>query len=166
MINSINLKKIFTVLISLIMCFGLLSATTLATSRKLITKKISDSATPWSGYVYNYSFNTSAVLTYNSSISQISDLSFSSVTYTTNIPAPTAVFTLRQKSKANYGSYARYVVTLTRLFNGTYTDKIDYTLTYRSSDSGVPYSLNENKDIAFLVDIEISEPYDIMELKK
>lgn len=51
------------------------------------------------------------------------------------------------------------MVTLTRNVYGYYSDKIDYTLTYRPSDSGTPYSLNDED--SFIVTVEVSEPYDI-----
>ncbi len=56
---------------------------------------------------------------------------------------------------------AKYVVTLTRNIYGYYSDKIDYTLTYRVSDNGTPYSMKDNTEPLILVDVEIGEPYDI-----
>uniref|UniRef100_UPI0025904F4D hypothetical protein n=1 Tax=Dubosiella newyorkensis TaxID=1862672 RepID=UPI0025904F4D len=79
--------------------------------------------------------------------------------YTASQPSLSANFIPSQKSKANYGSYATYVFTLTRNIYGYYSDKIDYTLTYRPSDSGTPYSSNDED--SFIVTVEVSEPYDI-----
>ena len=50
---------------------------------------------------------------------------------------------------------------------GVYADSVDYTLTYRTSDSGTPYSLEQDQDndSMILVDIQEGEPYDIECLK-
>lgn len=92
MTNSFKTRKLLVAFLSIFMCFALLSSTTYAaSSRKLITKTITDSSMPWSGFVNNYSFKT--------------------------------------------------------------------------SDFGVPYSLDNNSEFAILVDVEVSEPYDIRELQ-
>lgn len=159
-------RKFFAAIMAVLMTLCLTTTMTFASSRKLITKTVSGSMTVYSAYHYNYSFNASAVLTYNgSSISQISDLSLGYVSYTASQPSLAATFVARQSSKANMGSYAKYVVTLTRTIYGYYTDKVDYTLTYRPSDAGTPYSVGGNDDQDFVVEVEVSDPYDIQFLK-
>ena len=66
----------------------------------------------------------------------------------------------RQSSKYFTSSSATYVVTVTRNAYGMYADKVDYTLIYRPSDPGTPYSLNQDKQ-EFEVEIVEGEPYDI-----
>ncbi len=157
---TIKLKKAFLLIASACFMILLLTTTAFASSRKLITKTVNGTLNIYRAYTYNYHFNSSTVLTYTgNSISQISDLSFSNIGYTASQPSLSANFIPSQKSKANYGSYATYVVTLTRNIYGYYSDKIDYTLTYRPSDSGTPYSLNDED--SFIVTVEVSEPYDI-----
>lgn len=166
--KKIKLKKILYACLSsfVILCLSL--SMVFASGRKIIAKSISDSFTIWSAYHYNYSFNSSAVLTYNNSnnITAISDLAFSNVTYTTGTPSLAANFIPNQKSKTYSGNTARYVVTLTRSVYGYYSDKIDYTLTYKVSDAGSPYSINESEKSGVLVEIEAGDPYDIQLLKQ
>ena len=164
-IKKFNIKRFVFMLTTLFTVMCLCITPTFAWGRKLINKTVNDSFTIYSAYHYNYHFNAQAVITYNdsNSITQISDLAFSNIGYTHSNPSLTASFTPAQKSKSNLNSYARYVVTLTRNVYGYYTDKVDYTLTYRPSDYGTPYSLKEG-DKLILVDVEVGEPYDIMYL--
>lgn len=161
---NVNFKRFIYLAISMltVMCMCIMPA--YAWGRKIIPKTINGSMTVWSAYHYNYYFTSHAVLTYNDSnqITQISDLSFTNIGYTSSHPSLTASFTPRQLSKSNNGSYATYVVQLTRNVYGYYSDNINYTLTYRPIDSGSPYSLGgDQEDILILIDVEIGEPYNI-----
>ena len=162
--NNFNLKKMMYIIITSVIMLCLACVTVNAAgSRKKITKTINDSMTVFSAYHYNYYFTAHAVLTYSSanSISSISDLAFTNVGYTASVPSLAANFIPKQISKSNNKSSATYVVQLTRSVYGYYTDKVNYTLTYKLIDSGVPYSnLNEDK-LMILVDVKASEPYDI-----
>ncbi|MCF0105461.1 MAG: hypothetical protein HUJ53_01725 [Holdemanella sp.] len=155
-------KKTLLVICSFFMVFTL-SLPVQASGRKIISKSIYDTMTLWSAYTYNYYFTAHAVLTYNdsNSITQISDLSFSNIGYTASQPSLTANFIPSQKSKYYSGSYATYVVTLTRSVYGYYTDRVDYTLTYSVYDSGSPYSIGNPDEEMMLVNVEVGEPYDI-----
>lgn len=161
-------KKFIYVILSVCLAF-FMSTINIFAARKIITKNVSDSLTVWSAYHYNYSFSASAVLTFDSSnkITQISDLSFSNIKYTTGSISLAASFTPTQKSKATYngGQYAKYVVTVQRNVYGYYTDRIDYTLTYRPTDAGSPYSMDGGTEPLVLVDVEVGDPYDIQVLK-
>lgn len=160
-------KKCLYVLSTFLIIIGLSTTITFAAGRKLVTKTVSDSFTLWSAYHYTYSFNATAGLTYNNSnnLSSVSDLSFSNVTYKASVPSLAANFIPRQTSRSVSGKTVTYVVTLTRSVYGYYTDKVNYTLTYRTSDAGTPYSLDDqNQEI--LVDVEVSEPYDVHIYKK
>ncbi|MSS01975.1 hypothetical protein [Floccifex porci] len=166
---SINFKKIFYVLVTMLamMCMSIVPAQA-AAGRKLITKNVK-STQYWSTYTITYSVNATAGLTYNNSnnITAISDLSFSGHSYTVNPVASggvTCTLTTRQKSKTYSGTTATYVMTLTRNVMGVYVDNVDYTLTYRTSDAGTPYSL-EKDEFLVLVDVEEGEPYNIQILE-
>lgn len=161
MLQKLNLKKGIYFFICLFTAICLSCTTTYAYGRKKIAKTTSDSMTLWSAYHYNYHFTSHAVLTYNSSntITQISDLAFTNVGYTSSQPSLAANFIPKQLSKSNGGSQAKYVVQLTRSVYGYYTDKVNYTLTYKPSNDGVPYSVEDDNPV--LVDIEVSEPYDV-----
>lgn len=54
-------------------------------------------------------------------------------------------------------------MTLTRTAYGFYTDKVNYTFTYRTTDAGRPYSLD--KDQLVLIDVVEGQPYDIQILQ-
>ena len=45
-----------------------------------------------------------------------------------------------------------------------YCDQIDYTFTYRTSDSGVPYSFGDNES-EIIVEVTEGEPYNIQNLE-
>lgn len=162
--NSINLKKAFYVFINtfLVMCMCIMP--TYAWGRKLITKSISGSF--WANGTFSYSLNATAGISYEeSSILSQSDLSFSNISVSSSIQGVYGNVIPRQTSKYISGTSAVYVVQLTRNATGVYSDKVNYTLTYRASDSGIPYSLNTDEDTMILVDIEVSEPYDIQYLE-
>lgn len=159
-----NNGKRITYAILLIFIIFAMSTENVFGARKIISKSVTDNFSIWSAYHYTYRFNSSAVLTYDgSNITQISDLAFSNVSYTTEPVSLTASFTPRQKSKyiASDKKSAKYVVTVTRNVYGYYTDKVDYSLTYKPSDAGSPYSLGGGSDIDFEVEIEVGQPYDI-----
>ncbi|MGM9947519.1 hypothetical protein [Floccifex sp.] len=150
--------------------FGILSAFTLiiaistcmtfaASGRKLISKPISGSY--YTNNSLRYSFSATAGISYtNDVIYAISDLSFSQVTITSTILGNTGTVVPRQISKTYSGSSATYVVQVTRTAQGVYSDKVNYTLVYRVSDAGTPYSLTPADEIT--VEIIESEPYDIV----
>lgn len=169
------LKKFGKKAIKLFLCLFIASASLVsisaASGRKLITKTVSETMN-WSIYTFNYSFSSSAVLTYsNDAITQISDLSLYNIQCVCTIGNQYASCTIipRQKSKTYSGSTATYVVTVTRTAMGSYTDKVDYTIKYKVSDSGTPYSFG-NEEVYELIDgvfvsVEVSEPYDIVYLE-
>lgn len=166
---SLKLKRSFSLLITCILAFFLLSTTVAASSRKLITKTTYGSFS-YASYTCNYQFNSSSVITYSgSTISAISDLSFSNTTWTSTPSGMTFNITPRQSNKWFSGNTATYKVTVSRSAFGSYTDKVDYTIKYYTSDSGIPYSLGHAVEIeyidGFLVTIEESEPYDIQYLE-
>ncbi|MGN1276601.1 MAG: hypothetical protein ACI4UK_06400, partial [Floccifex sp.] len=66
----------------------------------------------------------------------------------------------KQTRKYFSGNTATYVVTVTRNAYGFYTDKVDYTFVYRSTDAGTPYSLRDEND-RISVEVIEGEPYDI-----
>ncbi len=159
-------KKVVT---CLTIVFGMFLAVTpaYAWGRKLISKSVSGSF-----YINNsmkYSLGATAGVTYNDSnnITQISDLSFKNVKCTPTIDKTTCTIVPSQKSKRFSGNTATYVITVRRSVMGVYADSVDYTLTYRTSDSGTPYSLEQDQDndSMILVDIQEGEPYDIECLK-
>lgn len=154
-------KYVYGILASLLV-MGLCIMPTYAWGRKLITKPISGSLDV-SGNIMNYSFNSTAGITYNDSnnITDISDLSFGYITITMSNHRYTGNVIPRMQSKYYSRNTATYTVQVTRTFQGYYSDKINYTLTYRSTDAGTPYSLNVERDW-LLVDITESEPYDIV----
>ncbi len=161
--KNLKFKKNIGLFFSMFVVFSLcMTSVEAATHRKIVSKSISDSMNIWSAYNYNYYFTANAGLTYNDSngISSISDLSFSGIGYTTGTPSLTASFTPSQISKSNMGSYAVYVVRVTRNIYGYYVDNINYTLTFSPSDYGVPYSIGDEEEM-ILVDVDVSEPYDI-----
>ncbi|EFP61738.1 hypothetical protein HMPREF0983_01584 [Erysipelotrichaceae bacterium 3_1_53] len=53
---------------------------------------------------------------------------------------------------------------MTRNAMGVYMDKVDYTLKYKTTDSGTPYSLDEES--LLLTSVDVSEPYDVDILSK
>lgn len=134
---------------------------TYAAGRKLVSRSISGSFT-WSAYRYTYSFNAVAGLTYNNSnnLTQISNLSFNNTSCKSSDASVPGSIIPTQTRKYYSGKTATYVVTVTRNAYGFYTDKVNYTLTYRSTDSGTPYSLDE-EDQMILVEVTESAPYDI-----
>lgn len=155
-------KKRILVITSLLLAISLsFTAIYAATTRKLITKSASGSF--WVNNCMKYSFKASAGLTYNgSTISSISDLSFSGKTCTSTVPGSTCTIIPTQKSKTYSGNTAKYVVTITRNAAGVYSDKVDYTFTYKTTDSGTPYSLERPDDSkGVLVSVEVGNPYDI-----
>lgn len=157
---TMKLRKISAIFVSIILILCLASTMAFASSRKLITKNVSGSF--WINGNFSYSFNATAGITYQgSSILGQSDLSFSSMKVTSNVPGVVGTIIPKQSRKYISGTSAVYVVTVSRNATGVYVDKIDYTLTYRASDAGKPYSLGENEEPMFLVDIEVGEPYDI-----
>lgn len=161
-LKSINIKKLFYVIISMFTVMCLCIMPTYAWGRKLVTKSTSGSFT-WSAYRYNYSFNAVAGITYddNNNITQISDLSFNNVKCISSDATVPGSITPRQSRKYFSGRTATYVVTVLRNAYGFYSDKVDYTFTYRSTDAGTPYSLKDDESILVLVDVIESEPYDI-----
>lgn len=158
---SISLKKSIYIIISMITVICMCIMPTQARGRKLITKSVSGSFS-WTFYDYNYSFNAVAGITYNDSnnITQISDLLFSNIVCNSSSMNFPGSIVPRQSSKYFTSSSATYVVTVTRNAYGMYADKVDYTLIYRPSDPGTPYSLNQDKQ-EFEVEIVEGEPYDI-----
>ena len=138
---------------------------TYAWGRKLITKSISGSLNV-DGNIMYYSFNSTAGITYNDSnnITQISDLSFSNKSITMSNHRYNGDIIPRQISKNFSGNAATYTVKVTRTFQGYYSDNVNYTLTYRSTDAGTPYSI-DNDQVYFLVDIVEGEPYDVTHLE-
>lgn len=159
---NISLKKIGYVMFSVFTVFCLCIMPTYAWGRKLITKSVSGSFT-WAAYRYTYSFNAVAGITYddNNNITQISDLSFNNVVCKSSDASVPGNIIPRQSRKYFSGKTATYVVTVTRNAYGFYTDKVDYTLTYKTTDSGTPYSLNPEDTTLILVEVTESEPYDI-----
>lgn len=152
-------------LVKLILC-ALISSLSLVsvsayTGRKIISKTIADTMI-WSIYTFEYSFNATAVLTCsNDVITQISNLSITEPYITTTIgPAAALTVVPRQVSKSYSNNKATYKITATRTAMGSYTDKIDYTLIYKTSE-GTPYSVKDECIDGVLVSVEISEPYDI-----
>lgn len=158
---SIRLQRMVYMIVAILTVLCMSIMPTYAWGRKLITKSASGSFT-WSGYSYTYSFNAVAGITYNdsNSITQISDLSFNNVYCNSSDPSVPGSIIPRQSSKYFSGNTATYVVTVTRSAYGFYTDKVDYTFTYRTSDAGSPYSLDNDEEL-ILVSITESEPYDI-----
>lgn len=150
-------RKRFSVCFSIIVCLFLVLTPIYATwGRKLITKTISGSF--WINSSMKYSLKASAGITYDGNkITQISDLSFSNSNCQSTIYGVTCNITARQKSKTYSGGTATYVATVTRNATGVYADQVDYTLKYNVSDSGTPYSLDD--DTLILVDVEVGEPY-------
>lgn len=162
---SINLKKSLSGIIAALLVMCICIVPTYAWGRKLISKPISGTLNV-SGNTMSYSFNSTAGITYNDSnnITEISDLSFGYVTITMSNHRYTGSVIPRMQSKYYSGNTATYTVQVTRTFQGYYSDKVNYTLTYRSTDAGTPYSLNSEENL-ILVDIIESEPYDIVYLK-
>lgn len=160
-------KRIFRFLTGL-MALTLFVTPVFASGRKIITKKGTYNFSIYSAYHYQYTVTASAILTYNNSntITQISDLSLNTTSKATTYPTLSASFTANQKSKSFTSSQAKYVVTVTRNVYGYYTDKVDYTFTYKVTDAGNPYSLNKEEVIdGVLVSVEEGDPYDIQILK-
>lgn len=168
MTTTINFKRVFYGLFTtfLVMCMCIMP--TYAWGRKLITKPISGSLNV-SGNVMSYSFNSTAGVTYNdaNNITSISDLSFSNVSISMSNHRYNGNVIPRMASKYYSGNTATYTIQVTRTFQGYYTDKVNYTLTYRSTDAGTPYSLDpdKEKETLILVDIVEGEPYDITYLE-
>lgn len=161
MSSSYGLKKTLYMVFTAILVMCLCMLPTYAWGRKLITKSISGSF--WVNGNFYYSLNATAGISYEgSSILSQSDLSFSNINVTSTVPRVHGSVVPRQTSKYISGTSAVYVVTLTRNATGVYQDNINYTLTYRASDAGTPYSLGNDEDnTMFLVDIEVGEPYNI-----
>ena len=90
-------------------------------------------------------------------------MSFSNIVCTPSNPAVTGSIIPKQTSKTYSDKTATYVVTLTRTAYGFYTDKVNYTFTYRTTDAGRPYSLD--KDQLVLIDVVEGQPYDIQILQ-
>lgn len=162
--NNNIIKRFIYSVISMIMVTCLCIMPTFAAGRKLVGKSASGAFT-WAGYRFTYSFNATAGLSYNNSnnITSISDLSFSNIVCTSSSPAVTGSIIPKQTSKTYSGKTATYVVTLTRTAYGFYTDKVNYTFTYRTTDAGRPYSLD--KDQLVLIDVVEGQPYDIQILQ-
>lgn len=166
-ISISKFRKILYAALALLTICCMSITNTYAWGRKLIPKTINGSMTVYSAYHYNYYFTANAVLTYNdnSTITQISDLSFTNIGYTASQPSLSATFIPKQISKVNRTSYATYTVQLTRNIYGYYVDNVNYTITYRPTDSGSPYSLGDQEQ-DFIVEVEVSEPYNIQFLKE
>lgn len=163
-----SIKKIFCIIITTFIVTCLFITTTFAWGRKLVTKNAS-STLYWSAYTIKFSFNASAGLTYddNNNITSISDLSLSGHTYTvspTFSGGVSCMLSTKQKSKRFSGRTATYVVTLTRNVMGFYVDNVDLTLTYKTTDSGTPFSIDRAEPM-ILVDIEEGKPYNIQILE-
>ena len=161
MTSNIYLKRTFYLFVSMIMVMCMCIIPTYAWGRKLITKSASGSFS-WTFYNYTYSFNAVAGITYNdnNAITQISDLSFNNVVCnSSSFNFPGSIIP-RQTSKTFSGNTATYVVTVTRNAYGMYSDQVNYTFTYRTSDSGVPYSLGDNEP-GIMVEVTVGEPYNI-----
>ena len=150
-------RKKFSVCFFIVVCLALaLTPVYAAWGRKLITKSISGSF--WTNNSMKYSLRATAGITYdNNKITQISDLSFSSLNCQSTIYGGSCSILARQKSKSYSGGTATYVATVSRNAMGFSVDKVDYTLKYSVSDSGTPYSLDD--DTLILVDVEVGEPY-------
>ncbi len=156
-----HILKVLGMTLSCFMVLVLTSTMAFASTRKLITKTVSGSF--WTNNCMRYSFNASAGLTYSgSTISSISDLSFSAISCWSTVAHTSGTIAPRQTNKYFSGNTATYKVTVTRNANGVYGDKVDYTLTYRTTDSGTPYSLDGEIIEGVLVSVEESEPYDIV----
>lgn len=155
-------KKYIYIFTSLILTLSLCVMPMFAYGRKLVGKNVSGSFS-WSAYSFSYSFRATAGLTYNNSnnLTSISDLSFSGISCKSSNSAVAGSIIPKQTRKSYSGKTATYVVTLTRTAQGFYTDKVNYTLTYRSTDAGTPYSFDEDDNEYILVEVEESEPYDI-----
>ena len=163
MLKKILENKRITVCLSLLLCMFMVITPVYAWGRKLITKSISGSF-----YLNNsmkYSLNAVAGITYDGSkITQISDLSFNGSKCVSSITGVTCNIVSKQKSKTFSGGTATYGVTVTRNAMGVYMDKVDYTLKYKTTDSGTPYSLDEES--LLLTSVDVSEPYDVDILSK
>ena len=165
MTKSINFKRAIYAAISMITVICICIIPAYAWGRKLITKTASGSFS-WTFYNYTYSFNAVAGITYDDSnrITQISDLSFNNVICnSSSINFPGSIIP-KQSRKYFSGSTATYVVTVTRNAYGMYSDQIDYTFIYRTSDSGVPYSFGDNES-EIIVEVTEGEPYNIQNLE-
>nr|CDL65559.1 unnamed protein product [uncultured bacterium] len=166
MSTSISFKKISYTILSIFTILCLCIMPTYGASRKLINKSISGSF--WTSNMLKYSFTATAGVTYNgSTITQQSDLSFGNIRCWSDTTAAMGVISPRQSRKYLSNGTAVYVVTVRRNAQGYYQDEIDYTLTYRASDPGTPYSLGEEqeKNIMILVDVDVGEPYNIQYFK-
>ncbi len=157
-----NNKKVIYILTSTILTLSLCVMPMFAYGRKLVGRTVNGSFS-WSAYSFTYSFRATAGLTYNNSnnLTGISDLSFTGVSCKSSNTAVAGSIIPRQTRKTYSGKTATYVVTLTRTAQGFYSDKVNYTLTYKSTDSGTPYSLDEDEVDYILVDVVESAPYDV-----
>lgn len=158
-----KIRHSLAILVSILLTLCLSCTLAFASSRKLVSKSVSGSF--WTLNMLKYSFTATAGITYNgNTIIQQSDLSFSAIKCWSDSTAALGTISPRQSRKYLSNGNAVYVVTVRRNAQGFYQDDIDYTLTYRASDPGNPYSIEHGKteeSILILVDVDVGEPYNV-----